>query len=256
MFDFTQNPPTFEPNQFLVANENPSDGKIDGFLSDYLSFDISHVASKPTMPDFPGELAQRIFLSGDFYAEGYTTPASGKSSGFDVLTAFGTMPGTYKGVDPVVGLATYQLTQPGPGTLNVNPGNITSLEGTWFDTTQRITATDSTLMISFPGNKDTSSQELAIIGRNGTTITSMYFGTLNFNANGNATFFAFPIADLEPGSVAGQISGTLSNLVNTNGAGVSKSGAWWQNVGAGTYTVTSGTPSGVSSSARLVVYRA
>lgn len=254
--DPSQGNPTLDQNQFLTANTNPQDGKIDGFLSDYLSFDITNVPQKPSFTNFPGN-AYRIFVSGDFFAEGDKTPANSSTyANFEVLTAYGALPGSYKTTDPIVGIAPYLVTQPNPNTLSLNPGTITSLEGPWFDSTQRITATDSTLMISFPGNKDTAVQEMVIINRTGSKITSMYFGTLNFNGAGGATFNAFPIADLEPGSVAGKVSGTVSSLVDASGVSVSKTGSWWQNVRQGTYSITSGTPSGIASSARLVVYRA
>jgi hypothetical protein len=255
-WDFSQTPPAFQTATFEAANENPQDSKVDGFLSDYLSFDISHVANRPTFTNFAGT-AGRIFVSGDFFAEGQNTPAkSTTSTGYEVLTPYGVLPGTYKGVDPVVGVATYQLVQPNPNNLGVNPGSITSLEGTWYDQSARVTASDSTLMISFPGKGDTASQQLVIFTRSGGVITNMYFGTLNYTGAGGAvTFNAYPIFDLEPGSVAGKVSGTLSALTDKNGNGLSKSGSWWQAVRAGTYTITSGTPSGITSSARLFVYR-
>jgi hypothetical protein len=256
-WDFTTNPPVFQTATFEAANVNPQDGKIDGFLSDYLSFDISHVASRPSFTNFPGT-AGRIFISGDFFAEGQNTPAKNSTStGFEVLTPYGTLPGTYKGIDPVVGLATYQITQPNPNILAVNPGSITSLEGTWFDQSTRVTATDSTVMITFPGNRDLSTQQLAIITRSGGVITNMYFGTLNFTgAGGAATFSAYPIADLEPGSVAGKVSGTLSGFLGSGGGAVSASGAsWWQNVRSGSYTISTGSASGIAASSKFYVYR-
>ena len=61
---------TWDRTLFQTVNTNPTTGKITGFLSDYLMFDISNVAAKPSMqsPDALGQDAQRFYISGDAFA--------------------------------------------------------------------------------------------------------------------------------------------------------------------------------------------
>ncbi len=73
-FDWKQTPPAFNKTEFMAENVNPSTGLIQGFLSDYLSIDISGVAKKPVMSN--GQTAGRVFISGDEFALAKTTPTS------------------------------------------------------------------------------------------------------------------------------------------------------------------------------------
>lgn len=239
-------------NQFNAANTDPTTGNITGFLSDYMEFDITNVPNPPQMMNTPGN-AKKLFVSGDFYALGGATPASGSTSPFEVITTVGTFPGVYFPADPRLGIKSYELQQPSP--VFGNPGVITALKGTYYDYTERISTAGSTLMLAFPETGDGAHQEFVIISRNGTTITNMWFGNINYAAAGGPKFTAFPIADLQPASANNPIKGSLSGLVDTNGVTVSQTPAnWWQAVRAGTWTVTSG--SGLpTSSGQMVVYR-
>jgi len=243
---------TFDKNQFNAVNANPTSGKLTGFLSDYLEFDISNVPNPPQMVSTPGP-AKKLFVSRDFYALGGPTPSQGSTSPFEVLTDTGTFPGIYRPADPRLGVKTYELQQPNPVFGNV--GTITALKGVYFDYTERITAAQNPLMIAFPKTGDGSKQEVIIYTRNGTTVMNMWFGTINYTSAGGPTFTVFPIGDLQPASAVGPIKGTLTNLLNKRGQKVDTTQAnWWQFVRGATWNVTSG--SGIpASSGTMVVYR-
>jgi hypothetical protein len=250
--------PVFLENQFLAQNENPATNLIQGFLSDYLSIDLTNVPKKPVMSN--GQTANRLFVSGDDYALAKGTPTSAGVY-FEVLTAFGVYPGLVYQSASSNGLPTksYQLQE--PNVLSVtNPGVVTSLEGLWYDFADRISATDSTLMITFPPTGDGSSQEFVLFNRTVSggvnTFPNVYFGNLNYTASGGASFVAWPIADLEPASVANQISGTVKGFLNASGGSMTASGSnWWRLVHGGSFTVNKGTPTGIATTGRFVVYR-
>ena len=268
MFNFGNTTGQYGPleyDQFLAQNADPQTGQLGGFLADYLSIDLSGVpvASRPIMSN--NVRAGRLFISGDDFAVAAGTPG-GAGSYFEVLTAFGVFPGmAYISGSNTQGLPTktYQLTQPNILSLT-NPGNVTALEGLWYDFADRISATDSTLMITFPPTGDGSIQEFAIVqhttkvvkGVTTNVFPNVYYGTVNYTAPGGPAFTAYPIGDLEPGNVIGGISGTFSGMVDGNGVAVNtKAASWWRFVHAGKFAVTKGAAVGIAPSGRFVVYR-
>jgi hypothetical protein len=238
---------TFDPVQYHAQNDNPTTGKLTGFLSDYLKFDISHITNKPQLVNTPGP-AQCLMVSGDNFALSEKVPAVGKTAGFEVLTPFGTFPGIFSNTDPTTGIKSYTLQQPDPTVFQFPPRMITALAGVYYDFTERVNVVDSTLMIAFPQTGDGAKQELVIVTSSGGVVSNLYFGTINYAAAGGPSFTAFPIGDIQPANTAGQITGTLGGL------GVSTSVAnWWQFVRSGTYTLKTG--SGVPASGHMIVYR-
>ncbi len=173
------------------------------------------------------------------------------------MTPFGVYPGAvYETGANAQGLPTktYQLTQPNVLSLT-NPGVVTSLEGLWYDWKDRISATDSTLMITFPPTGDGSVQEF-IIAEHAAGFTNafpnVYFGSVDLKTG---LFNAYPIADMEPGSTAGVVSGSLTNYVDGSGRAITHSGFWWRLVHGGTFKITQGSAVGIATSGRFVTYR-
>lgn len=254
-FDFSQTPPAFNQAVFNAQNDIPQTSLLGGFLADYLSIDISKVATPLIMSN--GQTAGRLFISGDNYAVSSGTPTNKGGLYFEVLTAFGVFTGQVFGPISSSSLPTqtYALSQPNILSLT-NPGNVTSLEGLWYDYSQRISAADTTLMIAFPSTGDGSTQELALVQHAGTTFQNVYFGSINYAAAGGPTFSAFPVSTLESGLATGAISGTVSGVVDGNGNTIStKVSSWWRLVRSGKFTITAGSGSGFASTGRVVVYR-
>lgn len=252
-FDQLSDTASLDTTQFLAQNADPASGKILGFFSDYLAFDITHVANKPSLVNAAG-FAQRVYASGDNFALSQAMPAIGGSAEFEVLTPYGTYPGVFHNVDPIVNLKEYTLQQVDPR-LQFPPRMITALEGVYYDYTERVNTSDATFMLTFPKRDDGPRQDVVVVTRSGGNITNLWFGTVNFGAAGGPTFTTFPISDIQPAQTAGQSSGRISNLVDANGNPVSEAGSnWWQTVHAGTFSVTSG-GGGIPVSGRMFVYR-
>ncbi|HZH97582.1 MAG TPA: hypothetical protein VEX38_01310 [Fimbriimonadaceae bacterium] len=251
-------------DEFLRRNINPTTGKITGFLSDYVLFDITNVPNKPKMasPGVAGQDATKVFISGDFYALG----RPGTTGVFEVLTPFGQFEGIFRPADQVTGLKTYELKQNDPRYVEP-PRLITSLKGIYRNYTEVLNNTGQYEFITFPKTGDTARQELAIVQRNmaaqGQPIVNMWFGEVDFTISAqkpNPTFKAYPIGQVQPASTANEIRGTLdrTKLVGANGAPVSTTGTnWWRLVRSGDYAfqnAPAGTP-GQFVSGRFIVFR-
>jgi hypothetical protein len=253
-FNQTDGTVTFDDPQFLAQNTNPATGKVTGFLSDYLSFDISNVPNKPVLVNNPGP-ASKVFVSGDNFALSKDKPITDpNTSDFEVLTPFGTYPGKFYLTDPIVNLKTYKLQQPDPR-FPFPPRQITALQGIYNDFTERINSADAVLFIAFPKTGDGPKQDFVIVNRAGSKVNAMWFGTINYQAKGSPSFNAFPIGDIQPASVAGKSAGVLSNLLDANGVAVNRSAAnWWQNVRSASWAITS-SGGGIPSGGKMYVYR-
>ncbi|MEQ1933122.1 MAG: hypothetical protein ABL962_04490, partial [Fimbriimonadaceae bacterium] len=78
-------------------------------------------------------------------------------------------------------------------------------------------------------------------------IVDMWFGTADFSPSAGPTFKVYPIKNLYPASVAGEIRGTLSraDLIGPLGAPVDTGAANWQRAVRGGKFKFNGTPSGI-----------
>lgn len=247
---------TLDRAAFIAANQNPATKKIQGFLSDYLMFDISHLpdSAKPMLasPDVAGTVAQKVYVSGD----NYSLSQGGSSGVFETLYPSETVEGSFFPLDPVVNLRTYRLQTFDPRYI-FPPRLITALAGTYYPYQERLVPQGSLLFATFPGTGDGSLQQLIIIQGSGGNITNMYFGNVNFASKPNPTFSAYPIKDIQPASTAGQLKGILpaGSLVDKNHSAVSTSAAnYWQSVRGGTFQFTNGSGT-LPVSGDFVVYR-
>jgi hypothetical protein len=102
----------------------------------------------------------------------------------------------------------------------------------------------------FPQSGSQNKQEIAMIARNGSgQITTMYFGEVNYSSN---TFSVWPIDQVDDGEASNELTGTVSALLDRNGAPTSNP----SHVRSGTFTFdTGGLPPGFSASGRFIVYR-
>lgn len=262
---------------FLAANTTSTNANIQGFLSDYIQFDISHVANPPqvlTASGSPGGPANYVYFSGEDRRYGASLAASG--SLFTVYTPVGNLTGTFQAPStltaPPTGSASPTTTVAGYYTIrDPNPTDltggtyITSLQGIWrpFSDLPATPALPSGLkgvfqglgtfeVILMPHIADDNNQDIIIVVRDGATqashITNMYFGIADLNA---LTFTAFPIADIQTGADTGAIGGTLSGLLDVNGNATTVPA----NVRSGRYAFPGTLPAGFRASGRFVEYR-
>jgi len=291
--------PIFQQSVFESVNlaDNPVQGipTLNGFLSDYVVFDISGVANKPQMSD--GSDAQKVYFSGDFAA----LSTGGNSGSFEVLTTLGFVGGNFT---PVVNLpgpnsskppfGTYTLLQADPRDIdpsdNTFPGTevhqITALQGTYYNLSDVVGNLSGFEMITFPRSqerlvhdtvsntdvlRELSVQDVVLIKRSGNTITRMYFGEIDFGQNQGdpTTLKAYPIDQIDDGDAHNEIIGTVSGFKDVNGNPVSlnvsdsQRASTIQRIGSGTFTLSDspdliygGTvPSDFPTTGRFLVYR-
>ncbi|MBC8064790.1 MAG: hypothetical protein H7Y17_08170, partial [Chlorobia bacterium] len=256
---------------------NPVQGidTLNGFLSDYVMFDISGTpgGDRPLLSG--GGQAGKVYFSGDFVAL-----SSGGSSGtFEVLTTLGFVNGTFA---PVVNLpspggtkppfGTYSLLQADPRdddpSDNDFPGltvaQITALEGTYYNLADVVGGLETFEMITFPRSqerevldfnnnpilRELSIQDVVLIKRSGNTITRMYFGEIDFgDTSGDpATIKAYPIGQVDDGDAMNEIEGTVSGFKDVNGNAISLNSSdeavralAIQKIGSGSFTLQAGT---------------
>ena len=251
----------FDRNLFEQVNltdDGNGNFKLMGFISDYIVFDISNVANKPTMSN--ASPATRVWFSGDAIALS-GPPGSGPNPTrpMEVLTPIAPpIEGLF--LPPVVlpggtGPGTYTLRQVDPRDLS-NIARITALTGSWKNYSDPDPARSPFLNLgtfeafTFPQSLNQDRHDMVVLVRNGGgNITTMYFGEMDFGSN---SFSIWPIDQVDDGNASNELDGSITGLLDVNGspAGNHKS------VRSGTFNITSGTPPpGFQTSARFIVYR-
>lgn len=207
----------FDEDRFTNLNYDPVSRSIKGFLSDYLSFDISGVASgeRPNV-DSTGNPAERIYFSGDGIA---ISEGLGVGSVFELLDPIAIKSGTVIEGATIAGKKaanTYKLDETDPG-LNLK----TALLGTWKNYSDIVTPTDTVSMISLPGSEEDDRETLVLFRRNSAgRISGMWHGYVDYSTTDLTTgiFRLFPISTLASGQSSGdEVAGTVSGVVRSNG---------------------------------------
>lgn len=244
---------TWSRQEFIDQNVNPTTGKITGFLSDYLAFDISQVPAKPQLqsPDAAGEDAQVAYFSGDSIALSQASNPANPSQPkvIEVLTPSSVIDGTFSYVGNNVNRVVYDLKQGDPSDPGIPPRLLTSLKGYIRPYSEVLANTGGFEFITLPKNVDSSKQDLVIIQRNLTAVNqpiiAMWFGEVDFAANPAPKFIAWSIDQVDNASRTNEIIGTLPKalLLGPGKTAVdTKQLKWWQNVREGDYTFTTAPP--------------
>jgi hypothetical protein len=241
--------------QVNLTDDGNGNFKLMGFIGDYIVFDITNVANKPTMSD--SSPATRVWFSGDSIA--LSGDVGSGPEAMEVLTPLAPpIEGLF--LPPVVlpggtGPGTYTLRQVDPRDLS-NIARITALNGVWKDYVDPDTSRSPFLNLgtfecfTFPQSLNQDRHDMVVLVRDGGgNITTMYFGEMDFGAN---SFSIWPIDQVDDGDASNELDGDLSGLLDVNGSPTSNH----RHVRSGTFTITSGIPpSGFQTSARFIVYR-
>lgn len=245
----------FDEDRFALLNYNPYENAITSFLSDYVAFDISGLplAQRPTL-SASGVEADRILFSGDGIA---ISEGLGDVSVFELLDPIAISAGTiYQG--PIIqgqrAANTYVLNRrspgaPDPDNPDADPTTVVALTGVWRDYASVIVPNSEFNMVSFPTSADGTSQQLVAFNQSGGRITAMWQGRVTFEVPGDTTrgsFVLFPLETVDDSDPAGEVRGTVSNFLMSNGV-----------VREGDFTFTSSLPAGFPfpSSGSFVVFR-
>jgi len=256
----------FDRDQLILSNysvEGLEPARMNGFLSDYLMFDISNLSGgvQPQFPDASGT-ATAFFMNGDNFAIGQLPIGPPDQSTADplpffTLTPIGYVEGLHVGprtaIDPTTGQSTpipgtYSLVQPDPREP-LNPASkITALQGTYKLFSKVINNVGNNPqgfeIIAFPGTKDDGIDDIVLFNISNGVITTLYFGQMDMNGG---TISAFPVNQVtNPENTANEITGTVSGLDSTD----------MTRVHSGHYTLdATNLPATFSSSGRFIVYR-
>ncbi len=223
----------FETTQFNFINfADTTDYEsrvFNGVLSDYLSFDISAMATADK-PSIASVVGQRVFFSGDTYGV-----ADGTSSGKfyqltkDLSATPPYLPGTFN-TNTSIG-TTYSLPSDStsflPGTYaldQIDPSDpsfakrILSLQGMFRDYTKMIKSADNQLANTFPSSSDDNVQDIVLLKKSATTgkIIDFYYGYIDFEAR---EFFLNPINTIVQATPTTVYHGTINPTKLYNGAG-------------------------------------
>lgn len=246
----------FLPDRFKEINITSSQGidKIQGFLADYMSFDISNLPDSDKPRFLNGDVANRVFLSGDGYAIGGSPTETNKFQGLTLYT-FQPIEGRFSPPGVLAGRptpGTYSLLQNDPSQIDPNNAKLISLVGIWREYWQFVTNMSETQMISFPRSRDDNLQDVVLITQSkqsnadGTTsysVNTILWGYIDYSVN---KIRLYPIKDIVDGAnVQPTVTGSLSNLTNLGGSTVTDP----HDVHYATFTLSDGT------SGNLVVFR-
>ena len=226
----------FELDQFNSINfADPTVQTFQGVVSDYLSFDISHLAtaSKPTLTQNAVTVtAQRVFFSGDTYGI-----ADGTGSGnFFQLTkdisgtnaAIGGTFNTNSGVGSYAPPSSVSGFLPGTYALNqIDPSDpsflrkILSLQGMFFDSDRMINYASNTYAVTFPSSNDDKVQDFVLIhkassGANAGKIVDLLYGYVDYEAR---EFYIYPINTIVNAQSNTYFHGTISPTTLFDGSG-------------------------------------
>jgi hypothetical protein len=257
MIAFVGDPPqaTFDQAAFTARNGNP----VQGFISDFLSFDISSMAgNRPTMTN--GQPADRALFSGDKFAF-----CSGGTTGyFEMITDNLTQPDKGEFTAPsTIGSSSspgiYRTIAPDP-TDPTNTNTITKIFGIFRNFVDPTTNSKSMVVntghfevILMPKTPDDDNLQILLMSMDGSKVTNMYWGDALLSTG---SFIAYPLENIYSGSIGGSIQGTLTGFLNSTANPVTVASPQdARNVRYGRYQISTVLPSGFSRSGRFIVFR-
>lgn len=209
----------FDEARFLELNQVSGGSPIQGFINDYVEFDISNIpaAKRPRLSaQSGGQVAGRLYVSGDNFA----ISQGGASGPFELLTQFSNEPilGTFReptldpGGLPTPG--TFTLEQLDPTDL-FNMRKIVALQGEWRHAETVVAGFSTWSMLAFPNSQDGAEQEVVLLKKDGSgNIVDLFYGFLDY---GTDVMRLFPVKGIVTGDVTGEVVAKITAQKNANG---------------------------------------
>ena len=243
--------PFLDLNLFESANYDPVAGRMLGFYSDYVQFDLSSMATsdKPSLSG--GSVGNRVYFSGDNIA----ISEAGNTGVIEVLTPTGIVGGTFtpKVTNPIPAPGTYTLLANDPRDVT-NTAKIASLAGIYRSYTEVFSNLNTFECFVFPNTAEDLQPDCVMFTRDGNgNITSFYFGGIDYE---QGTISVFPINQVVTGDSSNEIDGTISAFTDANGnnVGTVATSSVEASVRSGTFSL-SGPPAGFPTTGRFLVFR-
>jgi hypothetical protein len=274
MFTQSGNNIVFDEELFYILNkgttlvENGGSDKVRGIFSDLISFDISAVAKKPLIDRYglltttpQSQFASRVYFSGDMTALSDKDPfvPGGNKGVMFVPVGTGGIEGFFRPEDPTTQVKQYELQAQDPHSFD--PKLVPVLRSIYRDFREVLSNLKPFNMITIPKNGDGTEQQVVAFTWDGSQVTDMWFGKVDYSGAGNPTFRLYPIEDLglaDPAPTR-ESGGTFSRskMIDKFGVAVDTNQTnWWQNVRGGDFTFTYNKPAKVpSANGQFTVYR-
>jgi len=222
----------FDEVQFAQENYNLVDQRVNGFLSDFVEFDLRNLAAGDRPQLLSGAPAERVMFSGDAVA---LVSGSGNNGSIEVLPPTTDITTRFAGIFRLPGdiggrptPGTYVVTEPDPRTPNdPNATLLTALQGIWRNHREVLdyaNIQNGFSMVAIPNHEDKfptpdgeDGFQLLIYNQSGSTITAMYQGRIRFTDASNGVIEAWSIDQVDTAGTQNPAIGTASNFEMKNG---------------------------------------
>ncbi len=206
----------FDEDRFTSLNYDLRTRSIRGFISDYVSFDLSGMDEQDRpVTTGSGEAADKILFSGDGIA---ISKGLGTDSIFELLDPVAIKSGTIA-EGPVIG---GQRTQNSYTLQELDPIDtpVAALTGIWRPYSDVLSSNSEINAVAFPNSTDDTRQQLVFYKVSGGKIVALWQGEVQYGVNGDNTkgvFSVFPVNTVVEAEPTGEVSGTISNITYVNG---------------------------------------
>jgi hypothetical protein len=201
----------FDRGQFERENYDPADRRVNGFLSDMVSFDLSSVPAveRPEMLNGSGA-CDRVFFSGDAIGigRGFNTQGS-----FELLNPLVVDEGVLKapatvGGRPIPG--TYSVLEPDPRDPFNDAATIAALQGIYREHTEVLTDIPAFTVLVLPNTRGDINNQVVAFLSSGNTITKCWQGVARFNKATSGIIEIWSLDQLDEGTAFNKAQGTLT----------------------------------------------
>ena len=227
-WDTTNNVLVWDRSVFETENYSVTNNKLNGFLSDMISFDVSAVPIADRPLDSKGEVVDMVHFSGDSIAMSGPFKMVGlqPQATFDVLNPVVIDSGVMRkpqiiGGKPVPGI--YNVMEPDPRDPFGN-AKITAIQGIYRPYTDFLTNMPDFSMVALPTTRNSTVNQVVLFNRNAAgTITAMWQGIIDYNKPTTGVIRLFNLKDLPNAAATPRASGTVKF---TKQGGVVKQGSF------------------------------
>lgn len=218
----TGNTLNFNRAAFERENYDPADNRVNSFLTDMVSFDLSAVpvAERPEMLNGNGA-CDRVFFSGDLIGlgKGFGTPGS-----FELLSPLVIDEGVLKAKSTVGGRpipGTYTALEPDPRDPFNPDANISALLGIFREHDEVLTDIPEFTVLVLPNSRGSIDNHVVAFLSAGGKITKIWQGVARFNNNTSGVIEIWSLDQLDDGTANNKAKGTINY---TKSGGVVKKG--------------------------------